>query len=161
MVSTRACVECKPIYDERWRADNPGVVRQKAQRQRDTRGAALNAKKREQYAANPKKYGDAARGWEKRHPQKHKVIRRVIDARRRSGKLLATPGWLTEADEDSIRALYAEAVVLSETTGIPFEVDHIVPLRGKTVSGLHVPWNLQVIARSANRRKQNKLFNVG
>lgn len=39
-----------------------------------------------------------------------------------------------------------------------FEVDHVVPLNGATVSGLHVPWNLQVLTRSENARKGNKLM---
>jgi 5-methylcytosine-specific restriction endonuclease McrA len=56
--------------------------------------------------------------------------------------------------------MYEQATKLTELTGIPFEVDHIVPLQGKIVSGLHIWNNLQVIPRHINRTKSNK-YSIG
>ena len=64
----------------------------------------------------------------------------------------ATPPWV---DADQLEAIYVEAWRLQQLTGIPYEVDHIVPLMGETVSGLHVPWNLQIIPAWKNQAKSN------
>ena len=66
----------------------------------------------------------------------------------------ATPSW---ANKESIKEIYQLAAKLTESTGIMHEVDHIVPLKGKTVCGLHVPWNLQVLAAKDNLSKSNKV----
>lgn len=69
----------------------------------------------------------------------------------------ATPRWLTPEQRRFIRAIYQQAREYTELAGTPYHVDHIVPLRGKTVCGLHVPWNLRVISAAENQRKSARL----
>jgi hypothetical protein len=68
----------------------------------------------------------------------------------------ATPPWLTRRQKSEIRQLYQIAITMTQTTGEQYVVDHIVPLRGETVCGLHVPWNLRVITQEENLKKSNK-----
>lgn len=77
-------------------------------------------------------------------------------AKRRATKLLATPRWLTSEHYVQIEAFYTLAKDLEIQTGIKHHVDHIVPLQGNNVSGLHVPWNLQVIKAEDNIKKGNR-----
>lgn len=79
-------------------------------------------------------------------------------AHRRAAKLLCTPKWITEYCRHEIRELYKKRDALVKLTGISFHVDHIIPLQGVNVSGLHVPWNLQIIPACENLSKGNKLL---
>jgi 5-methylcytosine-specific restriction endonuclease McrA len=74
-------------------------------------------------------------------------------AARRAARVAATPPW---ASEFLIREAYALARLRTSATGIAWEVDHVVPLVGGTVCGLHVQGNLAVIERRANRAKHNR-----
>jgi len=76
-------------------------------------------------------------------------------SKRRSKQLKATPAW---ANLEIIASFYKEAKRLTESTGVVHEVDHIVPLQGKQVSGFHVEYNLQIITKSENRKKSNRLL---
>lgn len=78
------------------------------------------------------------------------------ESKKRVVKLQRTPIW---SDLTKIRCIYLEREKISKETGIPHAVDHVIPLQGKNVSGLHVPENLQIITRSANSKKYNK-FNL-
>ncbi len=74
----------------------------------------------------------------------------------RRGKRVGTPSWLTKEHLDQIAYVYAQARDCRVVTGEPYEVDHIIPLRGKNVCGLHVPWNLQVLPKDLNSSKSNR-----
>lgn len=75
--------------------------------------------------------------------------------KRLADKIQRTPKWLTDDDWWLIEEMYALATLRTNVTGVKWHVDHIIPLRGKFVSGLHTPANLQVITQAANQRKSN------
>ena len=77
-------------------------------------------------------------------------------AKRRAAKLQRTPKWLTEHDLKVVNGFYSIASMLTRENKEPWHVDHIVPLRGKLVSGLHVPSNLQVMRGVENIGKNNR-----
>ena len=77
--------------------------------------------------------------------------------RYRASKLNATPTWLTKEQHKQIESVYWLAQLQSELTDTKYHVDHIVPLKGKTVCGLHVPWNLQVLEALDNISKGNRI----
>lgn len=92
-----------------------------------------------------------AREYRKRNPQKINALSRKYQCAR----IQRTPVWLTPDDFWLIEEAYDLALLRSKVTGILWEVDHIIPLRGKQVSGLHTPYNLQVIPKKANAAKCN------
>lgn len=80
-------------------------------------------------------------------------------AKRRAAKIKRTPAWLTEFDVLKMKCLYQLAAMRNRESGYAWHVDHIIPLQGVFVSGLHVPSNLQVIQAIDNLRK-NKYYEV-
>ena len=65
------------------------------------------------------------------------------------------PKWIKDMFIEEIKIWYKRAKILEQFTGQKWEVDHIVPMNGKKVSGLHVPWNLQLLTKKQNRDKSN------
>ena len=118
----------------------------------------IRAQQAAAHAANPEPARQRTKAWVEANPERAaegfrryqqsnraKVNRR--NALRRKYHKLATPVWV---DVDALRDAYLEAEYFQ------LEVDHIIPLRGKRVCGLHVPENLQLLSSEANRRKGNR-----
>ena len=87
--------------------------------------------------------------WQSDNPERVKSRSRRYAMQKRK----AAPPWLTEAMWEAMGSMYVKASRLSAETGEPHEVDHVVPLCGKRVCGLHVPWNLQILTRKDNLSK--------
>lgn len=66
--------------------------------------------------------------------------------------VLSAPPWV---DREALRRLQYRAQRLSEMSGVPHELDHIVPLNHPLVCGLTVPWNLQILPARTNGAKSN------
>jgi hypothetical protein len=78
------------------------------------------------------------------------------ETKRRAAKINRTPVWLTEDDHWMIEQAYELAELRTKMFGFVWEVDHVLPLQGKIISGLHIPINLQVIPAILNRQKNNR-----
>ena len=117
--------------------------------------------------ANPEQAAARKAKWRKENLQQHNAINRewfannkdkraAYQGKRKAAQLQRTPKWLTESDLRMIEAKYSLAAMLTRETGVPHHVDHIIPLQGKKVSGLHVFSNLRVIPGTDNVKKSNR-----
>ena len=136
-----------------WKARNPDADRKYVEANREevnAARAAFRAAHRKELAAKQRAYlscpevkkARAAHAvvYRKAHPEVH----RRASFMRRKGVVQATPPW---ADKAAILAIYDLA------RSVDMHVDHIIPLKGKTVCGLHVETNLRPLPALLNRMK--------
>lgn len=149
-----------------------GAANQSRKRENNATWRAANVDKRREYnaqwyAANGDKARAAMAEWHKQNAQHRREynaewrranagVAHALKAKRRAAQLNATPAW---ADYSLIRDLYAYARIMREA-GVDCHVDHIVPLRGENVCGLHTAENLTVIPAVENLKKRNKFATV-
>ena len=175
------CVECTRLDSEKYRkanrdrmnaykraqwAEHPEAAREysrekqavrrkvSAERVRETK-RIWNAKFPE---GNRRRAQEWMRAWRLEDRESYNAYRLPQNALRKAGKLKATPAWLTIENHEEMAGIYRRAAELSKETGIRYHVDHIVPLRGELVCGLHVPWNLRAVPAAVNLRKSSKLI---
>lgn len=110
-----------------------------------------NRKAKEYRKENP----DVSKAYrEQPHVKASRIERNRLKEIRKSHP--AVPNWITTEHRKAIRELYLHAADCRAVTGEEYHVDHIIPLKGETVCGLHVPWNLQVLPADVNISKSNK-----
>jgi hypothetical protein len=96
----------------------------------------------------------------KKYYDSNKINWFVYNSDRRVRFRKAAPAWLTKGQKQEILNFYLLAQECRTLTGDVYHVDHIVPLKGENVCGLHVPWNLQVLPADINLAKANKFEGV-
>ena len=150
---------CK-TYDEKNRDKRSEYAKQ----YRNANPEKVKADHAKWVAENPEKIKayakKATKAWLDRNPdyqknfyQANKQIYMAASARRRAAQDSATPSWLTAIDKAMIQEMYDVSEARYIQTGIKHHVDHIVPINGKGVAGMLVPWNLQVITAHENLSK--------
>lgn len=175
-----SCTEClagrRREYMREWAKKNPEVKKERAadwydknrerviERVRGNYYADLDrsrARGRDYAAENRGAARARAKQWKLDNPERARINDLNRDpvklhsakAKYRATRRMACPPWVDEAHMTRIHGIYKLRREITEQTGVPHEVDHIVPLQGKTVCGLHVWWNLRVIPKEENNRR--------
>ena len=165
-----ACISCAHEATQRRRKANPEKTAEAARKSNQIQKLKpeLVAKKRIADAAyrvaNKDKIAATIRDWRRSNAEKVKAYTKICKAKRpyivaagtakrRNGKDNRTPTWLDSDDKWMMKQAYELAAMRSKMFGFVWHVDHVIPLHGKQVSGLHVPLNLQVIPGADNVRK--------
>lgn len=162
-----SCKECINSINKAFAEANPKAKKEYSRKWIQNNKEKHSANNKQWIQNNRDKSSEYSKKWQDKNKEavvayrkEYKLNNRAsctaLENKRRASKLLRTPNWLTEEHLEQIRTEYKLASWCTKVMGEPYEVDHIVPLQGKNVSGLHVPWNLQVISKVDNARKNNK-----
>jgi hypothetical protein len=157
-----ACVECLKVE---WGQGN--TTRAEYFRQYNHSDAGVDAKQR-YYEKNrvhviaraQARPAAEKQAYKSKYKQSNPDLYKTLTSFRRRRFRDATPPWLTRKQKSEIRQLYQIAITMSKTTGERYVVDHIIPLQGEDVCGLHVPWNLPVTTQEENLKKSNKVLDI-
>lgn len=149
-----SCKACCSIAAKKWQSENREKLNEYRKDWRERNWSKNSDAKKESYARNRKNCLSRARKWQSANKEKEYARHSA----KRAARLKAVPNWLSELDKWIISEIYNLSMLRTKITGIKWHVDHIVPLQGNGVCGLHVPWNLRVIPAKENLAKGNKIL---
>jgi len=132
-----------------WSAANPEKVKAAKKKYAEKNKEVCKARISAWREANKEKMAEFRKAWRDANKHKSQAAVRKYQASKRQ----RVPKWLTSDDNWIIEEAYELAVRRTKMFGFQWDVDHIIPLQGKTVSGLHTPLNLQVIPAVVNSSK--------
>lgn len=144
-------VEQAREYNRSYYERNRDQLRERAAQWAVTNRARMLAKKAEYREQNREEVRAAVRDWSKRN----RAAKRSLDEARRRSHARAAPKW---RNTFFIAEAYRLARLRTRITGVPWHVDHVVPLISKTVCGLHVEQNLSVVPAAVNVKKGNRTW---
>ena len=147
------CKDCESKRQKVYRQNNPEKIKTLWKSWYEDNSSYNQERWQAYYQSNDERLKEGAKLHKKLNPHRYAHY----NAKRRSAKLKATPTWLTSSQLKEIEDLYWLSQDLQRVTGFTYHVDHIVPLQGRGVCGLHVPWNLQVLPSDINLQKGNSL----
>jgi hypothetical protein len=158
----------KTLRKEKYEENRAGNI-EKARAWKKRNPARVLASQRARASVNLEKNRAAREAWAKRNPTKvlesgkryRKQNREKIRARLAASKEGREKRCVLWATRDAIIEIYRQAELMTQTTGRLHVVDHIIPLQGRTVSGLHVETNLRVIEHHENAVKHNSWESPG
>lgn len=151
------CLECSRYANRISYKKNPKKVIERTTRNQKARSIEVNREYHRNYylrhyetiALYRDNNRELLKNRAKNHYENNKFSYNAKEAKRRAVKLQRTPKWLTKEDHQKIKNIY-------ENCPKGYHVDHIIPLQGKNISGLHVPSNLTYLPATDNRKKSNK-----
>lgn len=151
------CRDCKRIYLEQYRKLNKEALTEKSRKFKEEHRDEINSKNRKRYylKKDNKLFLERKHLHAKKYKANNKGCVNANTVKRYTAKLHRTPLWMTDEELKQIKALYIEASRLTKETGISHHVDHIIPLQGELVSGLHTINNLQILTEKENCSKHN------
>jgi len=146
------CKSCVIAYHRAYREANAERIAAKKAAWKVANKDYVAAKDKAYAEANPEKRTLARKKWIAANPGKNTAAKALNEQKRKQ----RIPTWLSEDDKWMVEQAYELAAMRSKMFGFKWHVDHIIPLNGKRVSGLHVPTNLQVVPWIDNLKKYNK-----
>ena len=146
------CRVCVAEYNKAYRIANVEKIAAQKAAWKLANKERVAAKDKAYAEANPEKKTLARKKWVVANPGKDTAAK-ALNTQKRKQRI---PLWLTEDDKWMIEQAYELAAIRTKMFKFMWHVDHILPLNGKKVSGLHVPTNLQVVPWIDNLKKHNK-----